>query len=44
VLMDDSALQRLIGPVRKTSYEEGVRQCLGAIPRIAPRDGGPGAA
>jgi nucleoside-diphosphate-sugar epimerase len=44
VLMDDSALQQLIGPVRKTSYEEGVRQCLGAIPRVEPRDGGTGAA
>jgi len=44
VLMDDSALQQLIGPVRKTSYEEGVRQCLGAIPRVEPRDGGIAAA
>jgi nucleoside-diphosphate-sugar epimerase len=44
VLMDDSALQQLIGPVSKTSYEEGVRQCLGAIPRVEPRDGGTGAA
>ncbi len=29
--MDDSALQQLIGPVRKTSYKEGVRQCLLAV-------------
>ncbi|MCK9686425.1 NAD-dependent epimerase/dehydratase family protein [Scleromatobacter humisilvae] len=32
LVMDDSALQRLIGPVRKTSYVEGVRQTLAAIP------------
>jgi nucleoside-diphosphate-sugar epimerase len=31
VLMDDSALQELIGPIRKTSYADGVRQCLAAI-------------
>lgn len=31
VLMDDSALQQLIGPLRKTSYEEGVRWCLAAM-------------
>lgn len=30
VLMDDSALQRLIGPLRKTPYEEGLRQVLAA--------------
>jgi nucleoside-diphosphate-sugar epimerase len=30
VLMDDSALEELIGPLRKTSYPEGVRQCLAA--------------
>lgn len=30
VLMDDSALERLIGPMKKTSYEEGVRQALSA--------------
>jgi nucleoside-diphosphate-sugar epimerase len=30
VLMDDSALDRLIGPLKKTSYEEGVRQTLSA--------------
>jgi hypothetical protein len=29
--MDDSALQQLIGPLRKTSYEEGVRRCLAAM-------------
>jgi nucleoside-diphosphate-sugar epimerase len=31
VLMDDSALQGLIGPIRKTPYSEGVRQCLAAV-------------
>lgn len=30
VLMDDSALQRLIGPPQKTSYAEGVRLTLAA--------------
>ena len=31
VLMDDSALENLLGPLNKTSYEEGVRQCLAAV-------------
>ena len=31
VLMDDSALQRLIGPLRKTPYPEGVRECLAGV-------------
>lgn len=31
LLMDDSALQRLIGPIRKTPYAEGVRQMLAAF-------------
>jgi len=30
VIMDDSALQQLIGPIRKTPYDEGVRQMLAA--------------
>jgi nucleoside-diphosphate-sugar epimerase len=30
VIMDDSALQQLIGPIAKTSYSEGVRQTLAA--------------
>jgi nucleoside-diphosphate-sugar epimerase len=30
VLMDDGALQRLIGPIHKTPYADGVRQCLAA--------------
>ncbi len=31
VILDDSALQRLIGPVRKTSYAEGIRRTLAAV-------------
>jgi nucleoside-diphosphate-sugar epimerase len=31
LIMDDSALQRLIGPIRKTSYVEGIRQTLAAL-------------
>lgn len=31
VIMDDSALQRLIGPIRKTPYSEGIRQTLAAV-------------
>jgi nucleoside-diphosphate-sugar epimerase len=31
VLMDDSALHQLIGPLRKTSYPDGAGQCLAAI-------------
>jgi len=30
VLMDDSALERLVGPLKKTSYEEGIQQTLSA--------------
>ncbi len=33
LVMDDSALQRLIGPVRKTPYAEGIRQTLAAVQR-----------
>lgn len=33
LVMDDSALQQLIGPLRKTSYREGVRQMLAALKR-----------
>jgi nucleoside-diphosphate-sugar epimerase len=29
--MDDSALRELLGWIRKTSYEEGVRQTLAAM-------------
>jgi nucleoside-diphosphate-sugar epimerase len=31
VIMDDSALQKLIGPIAKTPYPEGVRQSLAAL-------------
>jgi hypothetical protein len=31
VIMDDAALQELIGPVFKTPYAEGVRQTLAAL-------------
>ncbi len=31
LIMDDAALQRLIGPVGKTPYPEGIRQTLAAI-------------
>ncbi|WP_354682373.1 NAD-dependent epimerase/dehydratase family protein [Cupriavidus necator] len=33
LIMDDSALQRLIGPIRKTPYAEGIRQTLAAVRR-----------
>ena len=33
VIMDDSALQRLIGPIYKTPYPEGVRLTLAAVAR-----------
>ena len=35
LLMDDSALQQLIGPIRKTSYADGIRQTLAAARRSA---------
>jgi nucleoside-diphosphate-sugar epimerase len=31
VILDDSALQRLIGPVHKTSYDRGIQQTLAAL-------------
>lgn len=31
VILDDSALQTLLGPLHKTSYKEGVRQTLAAL-------------
>jgi nucleoside-diphosphate-sugar epimerase len=40
VLMDDSALRSLIGPIHKTSYEEGVRQTLAALTQVDLRGGG----
>ena len=33
VIMDDSALQGLIGPLRKTPYAEGIRLSMAAVPR-----------
>ena len=35
VIMDDSALQQLLGPVAKTPYPEGVRQTLAAARQIS---------
>jgi nucleoside-diphosphate-sugar epimerase len=40
VIMDDAALQQLIGPVRKTPYAEGVRQTLAALELKRARSGG----
>jgi nucleoside-diphosphate-sugar epimerase len=37
VVMDDSALTKLIGPVVKTSYEAGIRQSVAAAQRGAQR-------
>jgi nucleoside-diphosphate-sugar epimerase len=31
VIMDDSAIHRLLGNIKKTSYEDGIRQTLSAI-------------
>lgn len=36
LLMDDSALAQLIGPLCKTAYAEGIRQTLAAVPAAAP--------
>jgi nucleoside-diphosphate-sugar epimerase len=35
VIMDDAALQSLIGPIRKTPYAEGIRRTLAAVPKTA---------
>lgn len=35
VIMDDSALQQLIGPIAKTRYPEGIRLTLDATRQIA---------
>ena len=32
VILDDAALQGLIGPIRKTPYAEGIRRTLAAVP------------
>ncbi|MDL2358053.1 MAG: NAD-dependent epimerase/dehydratase family protein [Pseudomonadota bacterium] len=34
LIMDDSALEHLIGPIRKTPYTEGIRQTLAAVPHV----------
>ena len=31
VVLDDSAIQKLLGPVKKTSYDEGIRTTLDAM-------------
>lgn len=36
LLMDDGALQRLIGPIAKTPYLEGVKRTLAAVPQAVP--------
>ena len=36
VVMDDSALHELLGPIRKTPYSDGVRECLAGIRSHAP--------
>jgi len=36
VIMDDSALRGLLGDVRKTSYQDGIRQTLDAMRAGAP--------
>ena len=33
LIVDDSALQELIGPIYKTPYAEGVRRALTAVDR-----------
>jgi len=35
VIMDDSALQHLVGPIAKTPYTEGIRQTLAATSQTA---------
>jgi nucleoside-diphosphate-sugar epimerase len=39
VILDDSALTKLIGPVVKTSYEAGIAQSLAAAQRAIPQTG-----
>jgi len=41
VIMDDTALQQLIGPIRKTPYAEGVRQTLAALESKRSQVGAP---
>jgi nucleoside-diphosphate-sugar epimerase len=40
VIMDDSALQQLIGPIDKTPYPQGIRQTLAALSGGAAHEGG----
>jgi nucleoside-diphosphate-sugar epimerase len=35
VVLDDTALQKLLGPLKKTSYDEGIRKTLEAM-RASP--------
>lgn len=44
VVLDDSALTKLIGPVRKTSYEAGIAQSLAAAQRAVQQAAGAQAA
>ncbi|TCG06300.1 epimerase, partial [Paraburkholderia steynii] len=44
VVLDDSALTKLIGPVRKTSYEAGIAQSLAAAQRAMQQAAGAQAA
>lgn len=39
VVLDDSALTKLIGPIAKTSYEEGIRRCFEAAREAASAGG-----
>jgi nucleoside-diphosphate-sugar epimerase len=41
VVLDDSALQALIGPISKTSYEEGIRRSFDAARRALNLQGSP---
>jgi hypothetical protein len=36
VVLDDSALAALIGPLRKTSYQEGIRRSVEAARNAVP--------
>jgi len=38
LILDDSALQRLLGPIAKTRYAEGVRQTLAAAMNAPQKD------
>jgi nucleoside-diphosphate-sugar epimerase len=36
VVMDDTALRGLLGEIKKTSYEDGIRQCVEAAKTKKP--------